>query len=494
MIDPYRAATHNKGVMNGIDAVALATGNDWRAIEAAAHAWAGRGPGYTALTRWSRNEAGDLLGVLELPLKVGTVGGPVQANPAAGINLRMLSVQSARELACVMGAVGLAQNFSALRALVTEGIQAGHMTLHARGVALAAGATPEIFDAVVQRLISTGEIKVWKAQAIVAELLSHRGKSAVSEPLEALEPEVGSGHGKVILLGEHAVVYGRHGLAAPVSLAIRAKVEEGHDDGVRLLVPAWGVEERVRTDRKHPNSMHQSLLLFLKELGLEGRSLCVKLFPAIPRAMGLGGSAAAAVAVIRALANHFNIVLSDAEVCRLAYASEQIAHGTPSGIDNTIATYGEFVLFQKGEPPTLRPVHAPKPIPIVLGLSGVEGLTAKTVAVVRHMHTRNPKLIEPILDQIDALVLQAVQAVENYDLRHLGDLMNINHGLLNALQVSSPELETLVTLARNHGAWGAKLTGGGGGGAMVALCPENAEAVAAAMRQAGFQAIITEIG
>ncbi|HEY7906388.1 MAG TPA: hydroxymethylglutaryl-CoA reductase, degradative, partial [Wenzhouxiangella sp.] len=131
-IDPYRAATHNKGIMNGIDAVALATGNDWRAIEAGAHAYAARGGRYMALTEWSKADNGDLLGQLEVPIKVGTVGGPLQTNPTMALNLRLMKTQSARELAEVMGAVGLAQTFSALRALVTEGIQQGHMTLHAR--------------------------------------------------------------------------------------------------------------------------------------------------------------------------------------------------------------------------------------------------------------------------------------------------------------------------------------------------------------------------
>jgi hydroxymethylglutaryl-CoA reductase len=162
-VDPYRATTHNKGVMNGIDAVALATGNDWRAIEAAAHAYAGRGAAYTSLTSWQRSQHGDLVGSIELPLKVGTVGGPLQSNPAVGVNMRMLGVESARELSEVMASVGLAQNFAALRALVTQGIQQGHMTLHARSVAMAAGAPPEIFDRVVEELVDSGDIKVWKA-------------------------------------------------------------------------------------------------------------------------------------------------------------------------------------------------------------------------------------------------------------------------------------------------------------------------------------------
>src|SRR5699024_3289358 len=155
---------------------------------------------------------------LEIPLKVGTVGGPLQSNPTVAMNHRMLHTNSATELAEVMGAVGLAQNFSALRALVTEGIQQGHMTLHARSVAVAAGAPAEIFDTVIERLVESGEIKIWKAREIIKEV-----ESEVTPPTPrtgtkaATDAEAtGAGHGKVILLGEHAVVYGSHAIAAPV--------------------------------------------------------------------------------------------------------------------------------------------------------------------------------------------------------------------------------------------------------------------------------------
>ena len=182
-IDPYRAATHNKGVMNGVDAVALATGNDWRAIEAAAHAYAARGGRYTSLTRWYKGEQGELVGELEMPMKVGIVGGSLQSNATVALDLRLLGVKSARELAEVMGAVGLAQNFSALRALVTDGIQQGHMTLHARSVAITAGATADIFDTVVERLVESGEIKIWKAQEIVLQVRKEARGAAIDPKL-----------------------------------------------------------------------------------------------------------------------------------------------------------------------------------------------------------------------------------------------------------------------------------------------------------------------
>jgi hydroxymethylglutaryl-CoA reductase len=174
-IDPYRAATHNKGVMNGMDAVAIATGNDWRGLEAGAHAWAARSGRYTSLTRWQQDERGDLRGSIELPVAVGIVGGTTRAHPTAQVALKILGVESAAELAGVMAAVGLAQNLAALRALATEGIQRGHMSLHARQVALAAGATGAEVGAVARRMVEEGTISAERAAALLADL---RGNSA----------------------------------------------------------------------------------------------------------------------------------------------------------------------------------------------------------------------------------------------------------------------------------------------------------------------------
>ncbi len=169
-IDPYRAATHNKGVMNGMDAVAIATGNDWRALEAGAHAWAARSGTYTALTTWWQDEQGDLRGRLELPVAVGTVGGATRVHPVAQVALRILGTQSASELAQIMAAVGLAQNLAALRALATEGIQRGHMALHARQVAVAAGASGEDVTLVAQRMVEEGKITTQRAAEILDSL------------------------------------------------------------------------------------------------------------------------------------------------------------------------------------------------------------------------------------------------------------------------------------------------------------------------------------
>jgi hydroxymethylglutaryl-CoA reductase len=164
--DPYRAATHNKGIMNGVDAVALATGNDWRSIEAGAHAFAARNGRYGPLSEW-RIERDTLAGTIELPLAVGIVGGNLECNPRVRFALRVLDIASARDLAAIMAAVGLGQNFAALRALVTDGIQRGHMALHARGLAMAAGAPAALLDHVTEQLIASGEIKLSKAREIL---------------------------------------------------------------------------------------------------------------------------------------------------------------------------------------------------------------------------------------------------------------------------------------------------------------------------------------
>ncbi|MBW9335271.1 hydroxymethylglutaryl-CoA reductase, degradative [Herbaspirillum sp. RU 5E] len=168
-VDPYRAATHNKGIMNGIDPVIVATGNDWRAVEAGAHAYACRHGRYTSLTHWEIAADGDLVGTLEIPMPVGLVGGATKTHPAARAALKILGVQSAQDLAEVAVAVGLAQNMAALRALATEGIQRGHMALHARNIALAAGAEPHEMEWLVQQMVARHDVRVDYARSLLAE-------------------------------------------------------------------------------------------------------------------------------------------------------------------------------------------------------------------------------------------------------------------------------------------------------------------------------------
>jgi hydroxymethylglutaryl-CoA reductase len=168
-VDPYRAATHNKGIMNGIDPIAIVTGNDWRAVEAGAHAYAARSGAYTSLSTWGVSASGDLVGALELPLAVGIVGGATRVHPGARAALKLMGVEKASELAEIMASVGLAQNLAALRALATEGIQRGHMNLHARQVAVAAGAEGDIITRLAQQLIKEKTIRIDRAEEILKE-------------------------------------------------------------------------------------------------------------------------------------------------------------------------------------------------------------------------------------------------------------------------------------------------------------------------------------
>lgn len=168
--DPYRCATHNKGVMNGIDSVVIATGNDWRAIEAGAHAYAARAGGYKPLTKFEKTKDGDLAGSIELPMAVGLVGGATKVHPTARACIKLLGVKRASELAEIIAAVGLAQNLAALRALATVGIQKGHMTLHAKNIVASVGCPPELVDEVVRTIVAERKIRMDRAQEVIEEL------------------------------------------------------------------------------------------------------------------------------------------------------------------------------------------------------------------------------------------------------------------------------------------------------------------------------------
>ena len=459
LVDPYRAATHNKGVMNGVDAVAIATGNDWRAIEAGAHAFAASSGHYRSLTNWSVAEDGALLGEITLPLKVGAVGGTLSSNPAAALGLALTGASSARELAEVMAAVGLAQNFAALRALATRGIQAGHMKLHARSLAAAAGASDAEFDEVVGRLVASGEVKDWKAREILGEL---RSESAVS-------PD-GTAAGKVILLGEHGVVYGRHALALPIPDAVRVSVEEAETQQHDL-----------------PDEFVEPLL---RKLGVDDRAWRIRVDSLLPLGKGLGSSAAIAVAVARAFSARCALGLDDARINEIAFASEQLAHGTPSGVDNTLATYARPMLFcnrGKLEFDELQPAAAP---PLVIAWGDETGRTSEQVAGVRRRRDAAAEHFDAVFDAMGRLSQEGAHYLETADWAALGALMNVCHGLLNAIGVSTPGLERMVSVARLGGALGAKLTGAGGGGSIVALCPDRVDDVRRALQRAGFQTIV----
>jgi hydroxymethylglutaryl-CoA reductase len=478
LADPYRAATHNKGIMNGVDAVAIATGNDWRAIEAAAHAFAAASGRYKALTVWHKDEPGYLVGEIAIPMKVGTVGGSLETNPSVRINHRLLGSPNASELAGIMAAIGLAQNFAALRSLSTDGIQQNHMNLHARSVASSAGVSEEHFETVVEGLIESGEIKVWKAQEIAKNLARKIVQPDVAERQAAC--------GKIILLGEHAVVYGRPAIALPIPLAVEAAIRKG-GEAVNVVIPRWGVEQKVRVTNPGFTGI---IAQMLEQLGLDKENMTIEVFPHIPRAMGLGGSSALAVAIIRAIDHAYKLDLKDGRINELAFECEKAAHGTPSGVDNTVATYGSPLYYQRrDEQPLFSTLKLGQPLELVIGMTGKESLTADTVAKVRASWRQYPERYETIFDQIGHLTVSASDAVKSGQLNELGELMNLCHGYLNALQLSTPELEEMIHVARQNGAVGAKLTGGGGGGSMIALCPDSSGPVKTAIESAGYRTL-----
>jgi hydroxymethylglutaryl-CoA reductase len=474
--DPYRAATHNKGIMNGIDAVAIATGNDWRAIEAGAHAYAAIGGRYQPLSHWSVGDNGELAGEIRIPLKLGIVGGTVAANPAAALGLRITGVDTAAELAELMAAVGLAQNFAALRALATSGIQKGHMRLHARSVVAATGVTGRRFDEVVERLVASGEIGESRARDIAAQL------DAESQQDDA---PMGTAAGKVILLGEHAVVYGKHALAVPIPGAVTATVNEAAS-GIVLEVPDWGLSRDISPDAGGADAAVRRIL---ENLGIEREGFAIRVRSALPRAMGLGSSAAFAVAIVRAFDNLLGLSLDDARVNEIAFDCEKLAHGSPSGVDNTLATFARPMLFCNGRSFRSEDLELAQTPPIVIACSHRQGATHEQVAGVRARYEQQRTAYAAIFDQVDALSITGAEALVAGDYTSLGQLMNVCQGLLNALGVSTPELERMIGIARDAGAAGAKLTGAGGGGSIVAACPGTVTDVVAALHSAGYATI-----
>ena len=443
-VDPYRAATHNKGIMNGIDALAIATGNDWRAIEAGAHAFAAVSGQYSPLATWSAGSGGDLTGSIAMPIRVATVGGTLDTNSATGLAIRLSGIRSSQELAELMAAVGLAQNFAAIRALATGGIQEGHMKLHARSTAATRDTQP-------------------------APLVETMGTAA----------------GKIILLGEHAVVYGRHAVALPIADAVTASVAESVN-GSSISIPQWDLEQSITGTTSGAAAAAQ---LILSELAIDSNAYSIDVRSRLPRAMGLGSSAAVAVAVIRAFGRFLDLDLDDERVNSIAFACEKLAHGSPSGIDNSIAAIGSPMLFSNAGALQIDELALQELPPIVIALSSQTGLTLEQVAGVRSRRERHRDHYDAIFDQIDALSRAGAAALLSTDYEELGSLMNICHGLLNAIEVSTPEIEGMVSLARSAGALGAKITGGGGGGSVVALCPGTESDVVSAFAAAGFDTL-----
>lgn len=292
--------------------------------------------------------------------------------------------------------------------------------------------------------------------------------------------------GKIILFGEHAVVYGQPAIAAPVMhvQATATVTPAAAGEGLVLDLPDIG-QHLAASQEMLRQPLARVAMLTLALLGLEAApDWQITLRSTIPVASGLGSGAAAATAIVRALAAAAGMTLTPAQVSALVFESEKLFHGTPSGVDNTVIAYGQPVWFVRGEPP--QPFAIAQPWGLVVGDTGVASPTAATVGDVRRGWQAEPARFEALFDAVGQVVHAARRAVAAGDVVALGPLMERNHSLLQEMGVSSPALDRLCQAARQAGALGAKLSGGGRGGNMIALVqPDAAQRVANALLRAG---------
>ena len=300
--------------------------------------------------------------------------------------------------------------------------------------------------------------------------------------------------GKIILFGEHAVVYQRPALAVPVTqVCARVEVEPSQLPGIWIEAPDIHINTRLEElEPGHPLKSAVEAVLHL--LGtVNPPALIIRISSSIPVASGLGSGAAVSVALIRALSTHLGAVLSDEQVNMLCYEIEKIHHGTPSGIDNTVITYSRPVFFVRDQP--LETFKVKNAFTIVIADTGIPALTKEAVGDVRKLWQADPQHWDEVFDKVGMIVRAARRAIESGTWQELGPLMDANHTLLQEMTVSSPELDRLVQVARDSSALGAKLSGGGRGGNMIALVqPESSAIVADALFTAGARhTIITSI-
>jgi len=305
----------------------------------------------------------------------------------------------------------------------------------------------------------------------------------------------GIGFGKAILFNEHFVVYGIPSIVSAIGNYTVAKVEPYNKSGFNLD------DKRLATPKYKEDKLSQqteSFELMFKKMGLDLSKNGVKitLEGNLVAASGIGASAASCVAVARALADSYELDLSDEQINEIAYEGEKGYHGTPSGVDNTASTYGGLIWFQKGEKNVIDRISLLNPVEIVIGNTGKVTDTKAAVDGVKQRKEKNLKKYQEIFDRAENIAYLAKRAIQDRAYTNLGKLMNENHKLLQQIEVSSRELDFLVSIARDAGALGAKLTGGGLGGNMLALTPgkELQNKVATAIEKEGFQTVKTVIG
>jgi len=301
--------------------------------------------------------------------------------------------------------------------------------------------------------------------------------------------------GKIILFGEHAVVYGQPALAIPVNnLFAEAEISNTARAGIRILAPDIGLHaELSRLAPENPLATVVEAVLAVLDISSAKPRLDIKITSGIPIASGMGSGAAVSVAIIRALSAHLGNPLSDEKVNEIAYEVEKIHHGTPSGIDNTVVTYEKPIFFIREEPIEL--LEVAKPFTILIADTGIPAPTKESVADVRKLWQTKTQKMNALFSAVGSIVRTARQAIEGGYPTRLGALMNENQRILREMGVSCRELDDLTEASLNSGAFGAKLSGGGRGGNMIALSTkENASAIAEALLKAGAKnVIVTEI-
>lgn len=303
-----------------------------------------------------------------------------------------------------------------------------------------------------------------------------------------------SAPGKIILFGEHAVVYGHPALAVPVTqVQAEVRIDRIFSPGIRINAPNIQLNEKLEAlAPTHPLAATVRNTLHALEVD-SLNSVVILIRSNIPVASGLGSGAAVSVAIIRALAKHLRKDLTDEQVSALAFETEKLYHGTPSGIDNTVVTYAKPVYFVKDQP--IEVLDVKYPFMVVIGDTGVPASTKATVRDVRIQHHKRPDRYETLFATIGSIATTARQLIESGMPESLGPLMDENHAMLRSMDVSSPELDNLVEAAREGGALGAKMSGGGRGGNMIALAQASkAGVVVKALKEAGAtNTIITRI-
>ena len=300
----------------------------------------------------------------------------------------------------------------------------------------------------------------------------------------------GHGYGKVILFNEHFVVYGIPAIASAIDKKTIAEVKKCN--GNEFIIHD-NREETPGYKKEKFEQQKESIRRIKKAMGID-ECIEIWLHGSLRAASGVGASAASCAAIARAIADEFNMKFSDEEINEFAYEGEKAYHGNPSGIDNTCATFGGLVWYEKGE--KMERLNISKPVEIVMGDTGIVANTKKAVEGVRERKEKYKEKYDEIFNEAKELVYNARNALLTMNLKEVGMLMNKNHELLQEIEVSSPELDFLVDIALKNGAYGAKLTGGGLGGYMVALTPgkELQEKVAKAIEKEGYYALRTKIG